>query len=85
MPENESTNESGYSEPFQENVRRMTLEAFEEHENGWLRRLIDYRCERMVLALFEEALERGQKKCLYTCLQGYGTDRRQCFLHWRSR
>lgn len=55
--ENESTNEASYSRRTHDDVRLIIPEALEEREEGRLWRPIDIWCGRVVLALFDEALE----------------------------
>lgn len=59
-PENESSNQYGYSRPSQDDVHRLIREAFHERERVWLRRLLDDRCKRIVLARFEKTRERAK-------------------------
>lgn len=69
MLENESTIESGYSEPTRVDVRSMIREALGEQTEKRLGRLIDDGCKKIVLACFEEAHERAKRK-FYTPVFG---------------
>lgn len=55
MPKNESASRSGYDRLSHNDIRHIIQEALKEHEKDGLRRLIDDRCEKLVLALFERA------------------------------
>lgn len=53
-----SLSESGYTGPTHDNVHRIIREALVKHKKDRLRHHIDDRCEKVVLDLFQEALER---------------------------
>lgn len=54
---NKSTSESDYTGPTHDNICHMDREALVEREENRLRRLIDYRCKKVAIALFQEAQE----------------------------
>lgn len=61
IPENKSSNESGYSGPTHDVDRCLILEALEEHEHWRLGPLIHEKCKNEVLTLLEEAHKRFRK------------------------
>lgn len=58
--QSKSTSVCGDSSPAHDDLRCMIPEAFEEHEKRRLERLIDDRCQKVILAHFEEAHERTE-------------------------
>lgn len=55
ISENELSSEIGYYGPTHDNVRRMIREAVIEYGEERLRRPIDDKCEKVLIALFQEA------------------------------
>lgn len=55
ISEKESSSESGYHGPLHDDVRLIIRETLTEYKEDRIRCLIDNRCKKMVLALFQKA------------------------------
>lgn len=60
MPENESTCESRYEEPTNDDVCRVMQDDFKDHEEGRLRHILNSRCKNVVFANFGELQDRAK-------------------------
>lgn len=54
MPENEPPNESSYTGPAHDEIRRIIRDALSEHKVDRRLHLIDDRCKKVVSLLFQK-------------------------------
>lgn len=69
MQETDSSDESGYSGPIDDYVRRLIPEAAKVHEQKRVERVIDNKCNTVVVKLLGKAYERAKEASMQRYLR----------------